>query len=68
MKVKSKSEVAQSCLTLVTPWTATHQAPLSMGFSRQEYWSGVPLSSLSHRPSNWENDQRAGLEVPLVLP
>ena len=28
---------ARSCLTLVTPWTITHQAPLSMGFSRQEY-------------------------------
>ena len=26
-----------------TPWTVAHQAPLSMGFSRQEYWSGVPL-------------------------
>ena len=30
-----------------TPWTAAHQAPPSMGFSRQEYWSGVPLPSLS---------------------
>ena len=30
---------------LATPWTAAHQAPLSMGFSRQEYWSGLPLSS-----------------------
>ena len=30
---------------LVTPWTAAHQAPPSMGFSRQEYWSGVPLPS-----------------------
>jgi len=30
----------------VTPWTAAHQAPLSMGFSRQEYWSGLPLPSL----------------------
>ena len=28
---------------LVTPWTAASQAPLSMGFSRQEYWSGVPF-------------------------
>ena len=28
-----------------TPWTAAYQAPPSMGFSRQEYWSGVPLSS-----------------------
>ena len=31
---------------LATPWTTAHQAPLSMGFSRQEYWSGVPLPSL----------------------
>ena len=31
---------------LVTPWTAAYQAPPSMGFSRQEYWSGVPLPSL----------------------
>ena len=29
----------------MTPWTAAYQAPLSMGFSRQEYWSGVPLLS-----------------------
>ena len=32
----------------VTPWTAAYQAPLSMGFSRQEYWSGMPLPSLCH--------------------
>ena len=43
-KVKVKS---LSCVRLLaTPWTAAHQAPLSMGFSRQEYWSGVPLPSL----------------------
>ena len=48
MKVKSESEVAQSCL-LATPWTAAYQAPPSMGFSRQEYWSEVPLpSSIQH--------------------
>ena len=29
-----------------TPWTAAYQASLSMGFSRQEYWSGVPLATL----------------------
>ena len=45
MKVKSESEVAQSCPTPSDPWTAAHQAPQSMGFSRQEYWSGVPLPS-----------------------
>ena len=46
MKVKSESEVAQSCPTLATPWTAAYQAPPPMGFSRQKYWSGVPLPSL----------------------
>ena len=45
MKVKSESEVAQSCLTLGDPWTAAYQTPPSMGFSRQEYWSGLPLPS-----------------------
>ena len=45
MKVKRESEVTQSCPTLATPWTAARQAPPSMGFSRQEYWSGVPLPS-----------------------
>ena len=35
--------VAQSCPTLVTPGTVAHQAPVSMGFSRQEYWSGLPF-------------------------
>ena len=32
---------AESCPPLATPWTVAHQTPLSMGFSRQEYWSGV---------------------------
>ena len=45
MKVKSESEVAQSCPTVATPWTAAYQAPPSMGFSRQEYWSGLPWPS-----------------------
>ena len=34
--------VAQSCPLFATPWTVAHQAPLSIGFSRQEYWSGLP--------------------------
>ena len=41
MKVKSLSRVR----LLATPWTAAYQAPPSMGFSRQEYWRGVPLPS-----------------------
>ena len=43
VKVKSLSRVRPS----TTPWTAAHQAPPSMGFSRQEYWSGMPLPSPS---------------------
>ena len=42
-KVKGKS--LSRVWLLSTPWTAAHQAPLSIGFSRQEYWSGVPLPS-----------------------
>ena len=41
VKVKSLSHV----LLLATPWTAAYRAPLSIGFSRQEYWNGVPLPS-----------------------
>ena len=41
MKVKSLSHVQ----LVATPWTAAYQAPVSMGFSRQEYWSVVPLPS-----------------------
>ena len=37
--------VTTSCPTLVTPWTTALQAPPSMGFSRQEYWSGLPFPS-----------------------
>ena len=48
-KVKVKS---LSCVQLLaTPWTAACQAPPSMGFSRQEYWSGVPLPSPRHSSS-----------------
>ena len=45
MKVKVKVKSLSRVRLLATPWTAAHQAPWSMGFSRQEYWSGVPLSS-----------------------
>ena len=42
--------VAKSCPTLVTPWTVACQAPLSMGFPRQEYWSGLPFPSPGDLP------------------
>ena len=51
VKVKSLSHVR----LLVTPWTAAHQAPPFMGFSRQEYWSGVPLPSPGIFPTHGSN-------------
>ena len=42
--------VINSCLTLETLWTVIHQAPLSMGFYRQEYWSGLPFLSPEDLP------------------
>ena len=50
MKLKSESEVTQSCLTLSTPWTVAYQAPPSMGFSGQECWSGLPFPSPGDLP------------------
>ena len=46
VKVKSFSRV----WLFATPWTVAHQAPPSMGFSRQEYWSGLPFPSLGYLP------------------
>ena len=51
VKVKSLSRIQPS----VTPWTAAYQAPLSMGFSRQECWSGVPLPSPSQSYKSMRN-------------
>ena len=47
MKVKSLSRVR----LFATPWTVAYQAPPSMGFSRQEYWSGLPFPSLGDLPN-----------------
>ena len=52
VKMKSLSHV----WLLSTPWTAAYQAPPSMGFSRQEYWSGVPLPSPSGPITSWQID------------
>ena len=45
---------------LVTPWTAAHQAPPSMGFSRQEYWSGVPLPAGPSQPQRNKEGNNVG--------
>ena len=49
MKVKMKS--LSRARLFATPWTVAHQARLSMGFSRQEYWSGLPFPSPGDLPN-----------------
>ena len=44
----------QSCPTLWDPQTAAHQAPPSLGFSRQEHWSGLPFPSPMHESEKWK--------------
>ena len=51
-KWKVKVKLLSHVWLLATPWTAAYQAPSSMGFSRQEYWSGLPLPSLKYRLIN----------------
>ena len=55
MKGKSLSRVR----VFATPWTAAHQAPPSMGFSKQEYWRGVPLSSPKNNLQQYINAEKA---------
>ena len=59
VKVKSLSRL----WLLATPWTAAYQAPPSMGFSRQEYWSGVPLPS----PVRLENQSQIMMRLDDLL-
>ena len=62
MKMKSESEIAQSCPTL-SNLVDCSQAPLSMGFSRQENWSGVPLPSLIFCPTSFQREWAAFLDA-----
>ena len=63
--------VPQSSLTLPIPWTVARQAPLSMGFSRKEYWSGLPfptprdLPNPEIRPACLASPSLAGDSLPL---
>ena len=57
---ESEVEVTQLCLTLTIPWTVAHQALLSMEFSRQEYWIGLPFPTpltkrSNSKKKNWYN-------------
>ena len=58
------AKLLQSCPIIGTPWTVAHQTPLSMGFSRQEYWSGLPFPSpriYSNLPKSFVHKEKPGL-------
>ena len=63
--------VAQSCLILATPWTVACQAPLSMRFSRQEYWNALPFPSPGALPDLGIKPRSPALQAdssPIELP
>ena len=66
-KGKVKVKLLSRVRLFETPWSAAHQAPPSMGFSRQEYWSGVPLPSPAfryYRSPNWEESGSNFFQLP----
>ena len=68
----SLSQLKYRCCALshvwlfVTPWTVAHQAPLTMGFSRQEYWSGLPVPTWGEFSSPRDGIPTQGLNPPLL--
>ena len=59
MKVKVKVKSFSRVRLFVTPWTVSHQAPPSMGFSRQEYWSGLPWWRWKREWKSWLKTQHS---------
>ena len=53
----------QSCPTLATSWTVARRVPLSMGFSRQEYWSGLPFPSPGDLPDPGTEPMSSALQA-----
>ena len=58
--------VAKSCSTLVAPWAVALQAPLSMGFSRQEYWNGLPFPSPGDLPDRGIKPRSPALQADFL--
>ena len=66
-KWKAKGKSLSHVWPSATPWTAAHQAPLSMGFSRQEYWSGLPLPSPKQECGNLQIPDLFWVSFPALV-
>ena len=66
--MKGEVSVTQSCLTLCDPWTVGRQAPLSMEFSRQEYWSGLLFPSPRDLLDSGIKPTSPALQTGILLP
>ena len=68
MQKKKKRKLSHSVVSdWATPWTVAHQAPLSMGFSRQEYWSGLPYPSPGGMPDPGIKPRSPALEADALI-
>ena len=69
VRAAAAAKSLQSCLTLYDPQTAAHPAPPSLGFSRQEHWSGVPLPSPPRLQKGWQTaDEQGGYKQSCSSP
>ena len=59
--------VAKLCQTFATPWSVACQAPLSVGFSRQEYWNGLPFPSPGDLPNPGGKPRSTALQADSLL-
>ena len=64
---RNEMKVTQLCLILATPWTVVHEASLSMGFSRQEQWSGLPFPSPRDLPDPGIKPESPALQADSLL-
>ena len=67
MKVKVKGKSLSRVQLFATPWTVAHHAPLSMGFSRQEYWSELPFPSPGNLPDPGTEPGSPALQADALL-
>ena len=65
--LKVKVKLLSHVQLLATPWTVAYQAPPSMGFSRQEYWSGLPFSSPGGLPNPGIEPRSPALQADSLL-